>query len=126
MFERAFHEIASANGLPVAGDPTSMFGDTGFRDADLLVGASIKRFSVDACAPLSASKVKGSSHLEIEWQVFSKREGRLIYRGSTTAEYRLEKPTDGGVFKLVLEPFKECVRQLALSRELQGAVLSAR
>ena len=117
MFERAFHEAATENGIPLAGDPSNMFGDRGFEDADYLIGASVYSLNLDACAPQggfgNTSKVKGSGTVGIEWQVFSKVEERIVLRERTTASFKLDRAEEGGVYRLMLEPFRDNVRQLA-------------
>lgn len=125
-FAEVFHKEALSAGLPVAGDPTSLFGDSGYADSDLLVGASIYQMQVDACAPWAANlnSVKGSAVVGVEWQIFSKRQRALIYRVRTTGDFREKKATQGGLYNLVFGAFRANVRSLAADPGLQAALRS--
>lgn len=126
MFVRAFHETAQAYGMPVSGDPTSLFGDQGYRDSDFLIGAQIRELQLDACAPMggfgNTSSIKGRATMAVEWQAFSKREQRLVYRTSTRSVIEIRKAEPGGMYRLVLAPFRDNIRQLADDKMFQFTI----
>ena len=126
MFVRAFHETALAYGLPVAGDPTSLFGDQGYQDSDFLIGAQIRELQLDACAPMggfgNTSSIKGRATMTVEWQVYSKRAQRLVYRTTTRSAIDIPKAQPGGMYTLVLAPFRDNIRQLADDKMFQFSI----
>lgn len=115
-----FHEVLSARGLNIAGDPTDMFGR---RDsagsAEYLIGARIKKISGNICEahhwsdgrPLN--RYSGEMFMEVEWTVFASLSQRVVLKVTTTGYHKQKKSKRQGVILMFHQAFASASENFA-------------
>ena len=112
-FQAAFRSEVSAAGLKTVGKGSDLFAsetDT----AEFLVGAMIKRIHMEVCASRS---VKGSATIEVEWQIYSVADAKVVARIPTSGAF--SAPELGRDWGEMLAPgaFGAAARSLARDEE---------
>ncbi len=122
-FDSAFKDELSGLGFDVIGQARDLFDDGGDQRAEYLVGGTIKSLRVDACLPHSGlgdhATAKGSAWLEVEWQIYSRLDRKVVGTITTRTGSDQKKAEWGGVESMVLGAFAENVRALAATGLLQ-------
>lgn len=112
-FKRIFADEMKAAGLAIGGDATNLFEDQ--KSADLQVGALVTGLRVRTCmtVPIGGTLIGGAGAMEVEWQIFSVSQGKIVARISTQGGYEL-KPIKGGEAGMIIgEAFGDNVKRLA-------------
>lgn len=121
-FEDEFESRMKTAGFDVVGGEADMFDPDAGSRAEYLVGATIKRLDVDACAPHSGlgnkDSVKGRAALDTEWYIYSRLDRKVVARVPTSAEFRRGDADLSGVTGLVAGAFGE-----NLARLIAGGIL---
>jgi serine protease Do len=118
-FRDAFRGEIKDAGLSAVGKGNDLFGSED-ETAQLLVGAMINRLNVEVCSfPLENVVIaRGSALMDIEWQIYSVADGKIIARIPTSgaaAKSRLHDEDWGNVLATVA--FTAAARALARDEE---------
>ena len=124
-FSRIFRDELKATGFRTGGDPTNLFEDQ--KSADLQVGGLITSLRVKTCwtAPVGGKVTGGSGAMEIEWQVYSVIQAKILARIKTRGGFELKPAKDGSVTTIVIGAFSDNVRRLVASDEFRGVVIAS-
>ena len=121
-FMETFFDAMQEMGYSVIGDPTDLFLKA--EDFDQVVydiGALVTGLHLDLCMEGDwwdgdyTGKSKGSGRIRVDWQVYSNRAERRVYRIRTRGNVALRELTSNGIRKLILGSFREAVRGLGES-----------
>jgi len=128
--ERTFRTAMTQAGLAVSGDTDNLF-ETDQKSADLQIGALITNVDAVFCAKtpfisLSTARVSiaGTASMEIEWQVYSSLQGRILARIPTRGRVEDKKGAEGGQIFLLQRAFAENVRALAETASFRAVLRS--
>jgi S1-C subfamily serine protease len=126
-FEEPTRQALKRSGFAIAGDATDPFAEKS--GGDLAVGGTITAISSDFCFPISrpdrpqdTNHVSGSTSLDIDWQVYSSVERRVVAKVHTTGSYQTKVRIEGGFEAIVLEALNDSVAKLTASPEFQQAI----
>jgi serine protease Do len=121
-FDRIFRDEFKKLGFKTGGDPTNLFEDQ--KTAGLQIGALIKALRVKTCktANLLEILVSGSGVMDVEWQIYSVTEARVLARVTTEGGFAVKPRKDFDPFLLVGGVFAENVRRLAADPEFRRIV----
>jgi S1-C subfamily serine protease len=126
-FERVFRTELATLGLHVSGDPTNLFAaDDGA--SDLQVGALILDMRVHECSDIPLrpdEKASGAATMQIEWQIYSASEAKVIARVRTNAGATSDEFLPHGGRQLLVSAFAENVRALAAEPAFRQIVSKA-
>ena len=123
--KRIFADELKAAGLAISGDSTNLFEDQ--KSADLQVGALVTGLRVRTCmtVPIGGTLIGGVGAMEVEWQIYSVSQGRIVARVATQGGYEL-KPRKGGEGATIIgAAFGDNVRRLAADEGFRRLVVSA-
>ena len=118
-FTRAFKDELEAANYRVVGNPDALFEDPSDWQAEYLVAGAIKKLQVFLCAPFESVgdlKVKGKGFMEVDWQVYSRLDRKVVYEQVTQGSSDIDPPRDGGAADLFLEAFAQATRNLLADR----------
>jgi S1-C subfamily serine protease len=134
-YARLFATELKAAGFVPASDPDNLFQTSA--DADLRIAGNIKAIDAKLCLfglilkspddhsqpdPDSAS---GSMIFDIDWQVFSSAQGKVILDKPVRAGATLPKHAQGNFGRLIQEGIRENIRSLIASDEFRKVLLDA-
>lgn len=128
-FDSVFREKINASGFVIAGDPGKLFDDPADRPAEYLVGGSIANIDLDVCYPGVSSQFadyersRGTATIDVEWQIYSQIERRVVLTLHTTGTATRSKSQNGGAFGLVFDAFGDATEKL-VSEEKFAKLLS--
>ena len=106
-------------GYSVVGDPSDLFLKP--EDLDPLVyrvGALITDVELELCLQAHwwkgeyTGRARGSAFMRVDWQVYSERDEKRVFRITTEGRAALSEPTDNGIGELLLGSFREAAREL--------------
>lgn len=118
-FDAIFRDEMRKAGFDTIGDPAKMFETAAENPAQYLVGGAINRLDMHACYrgvnPYGDSyeKSSGQASLDVEWQIYSPIERKVIAVIQTTGTVERPSSQPGGPFGLIFDAFGDSVRQLA-------------
>ena len=123
-FDRVFRDELKKAGLKVGGDPTNLFEEQ--NSSDLQIGALITALAVKTCttATLVKFSLQGSATMDVEWQVYSVSQGKVLVRVSTHAGFVLLPQNEQNASLLVAGVFADSVRRLAADDQFRRIVVS--
>jgi hypothetical protein len=85
--EEVFRSELEKSNYKVVRGPESIFDTDYEKDTELLVGAAIKEMNYDLCFPNigfgDRRTVKGSLHINVDWQIYSMLDRKVIFEIST-------------------------------------------
>jgi len=99
-------EFESAN-YTVVGDPDALFDDPSSWKAEFLIGAIVTDIDMSICS--SVAGLKGEIYLEVNWQVYSRLDRKVVYKTKTEGSY---DATDQTLADLVLYAFGMATQNL--------------
>jgi len=121
-FKQVFREEIAKAGFKLSGDPTNLF-NADESPTDLQIGALVTDLRMRACVWSGdiGEVVKGAAVMDVEWQVFSVSQNRLLARIPTQGGYEVTK------FARHMSPlgpaaFRDNVVRLAASDAFRQAV----
>lgn len=126
-FDEIFREEMRKGGFALAGDPSNLFEEPGDAPGDFQVGGLIKRIDMDVCYPNWTAqnpdddRSRGNATVEVEWQVYSSLDRKVVGRLQTTGVVRGAKQ-DGGPWSILFLAFGDAARQLAANDRLRTAL----
>lgn len=102
-------EFESAN-YTVAGDPDSLFDDSSSWQAEYLIGAIITDIEVGLC--YQPGGTKGDVYLEVNWQVYSRLDRKVVYKTTTEGSYEVIEPSSHAIMDLYVYAFGMAAQNL--------------
>jgi S1-C subfamily serine protease len=102
-------EFESAN-YTVVGDPDSLFDDSSSWQAEYLIGAIITDIEVGLC--YQPGGTKGDVYLEVNWQVYSRLDRKVVYKTTTEGSYEVIEPSSHAVMDLYVYAFGMAAQNL--------------
>jgi len=129
-FERLFREQLAQGGYTVSGDPTNLF-ESDTKTAEIQVGALLTGIDARFCAQQTLRDrffendrivVNGAATMQVEWQIYSTLQGKVIARIPTTGSYATESAIDGGDIVIMQRAFADNARALAASSQFREAL----
>ncbi len=118
-FTRAFKDELEAANYRVVGNPDALFEDPSDWQAEYLVAGAIRKLQVFLCAPYESfgdPKIKGKGFMEVDWQVYSRLDRKVVYEQVTQGSSDIDPPRDGGAADVFLEAFAQSTRNLLADR----------
>lgn len=120
-FEQPARAELKKEGFPIAGDATDPFAEK--TSGDFSIGGTITSLNGGICVGArDSSHAMGSASLEVDWQVYSNVERRVIAKVHTTGEYKVSAMTPGGFEDMMFKALDENLRKLTASSEFQQAI----
>jgi S1-C subfamily serine protease len=123
-FSRIFREELGKVGFKVGGDPTNLFEEGG-QASDLQIGALVKDLRMRMCTPYIGADgpaSKGSAMMDVEWQIYSVAQGKVLARITTHGGYEIKKSVGGAAGQLIGGAFTDNARRLAANDEFRRIV----
>jgi serine protease Do len=122
---RGFEEPARAElkkeGFPVAGDTTDPFAEK--KAGDFSIGGTIVSVNSGFCVShRDTGRAMGFTSLEVDWQVYSNVERKVIAKLHTAANYKAPALAPGGYEHIMFEALDESLQKLTSSTEFQQAI----
>ncbi len=119
-----FRDQVEKAGYKVEGDPNNLF-EHQTTTSEYAVAGTIKSASGFFCLPYSGlgnwENVKGHATLNVEWQVYSYIEKRVIGKINTSGYFDLNKSQVGGFQTIIDGAFAQSVNQLVASQAFKEA-----
>jgi S1-C subfamily serine protease len=128
--ERVFRAELSQAGVSVAGDPTNLF-ETDQKASDLQIGALVTGLKAQFCYQQTFKDVltstdrvitSGTATMNIEWQIYSTVEARVIARIPTSGTYLTKEAIDAGRVVILQRAFADAVRNLVTTEAFRAAI----
>jgi serine protease Do len=121
-FKRIFREEMAKAGFKMSGDPTNLFG-AAEAPTDLQIGALVTDIRMRLCFFRTdfGDVAKGAAVMDVEWQVFSVTQNRLLARIPTHGGYEATKFAKN-ISQLAPAAFRDNVVRLAASDAFRQAV----
>ncbi len=120
-FSDIFRRELGKEKYTVIGAPDSVFEEVPDSKADVLVGAVINKIQTNLCFPFSGSptlsvgstnSVKGGSWMNITWELYSRSEGKVLYKTTTEGSLKTEESISGGYKAFLLGAFSANIKNL--------------
>ncbi len=127
-FTRAFQDELEAANYRVVGDPDALFDDPSDWQAEYLVAGAIKSLQTRLCAPMAGwgdLAVNGAAHMEVEWQVYSRLDRKIVYNLATQGSSDIHPARDGGEVDVFIEAFAHATRNLLADRGFHELIAGA-
>jgi len=126
--EGIFREQVKRAGFRTPGGVDELFESNEDDSVDLLVGASVNRIDMNVCYPRTEDleKSRGTASIDVEWQIYSQLERRVIGRLKITGVANRREAVGGGRFGLVKDAFADAVRQLVQGPQFTDVIAKPR
>lgn len=122
-FEQPIREELKREGLSVAGDAADPFKQT--KDADISIAAIITHIDGKYCLAYLRDGYYGTTEMNVDWQIYSNIERKVIATVHTSGRSKTDTPTRGGIFTVLIGAMDESVKQLTASKEFKAAISAA-
>ncbi len=120
-FEQPAREELKREGFSIAGDATDPFAAKSA--GDFALGGTITALNSALCVGIrDAGKAMGSASLQIDWQVYSNSERRVIAKVHTAADYKAPNFAPGGAEHILFQALADSVKQLTASSDFNEAI----
>lgn len=125
-FDSIFYEEMGRAGFQVEGDPGDLF-DTQPSTSEFALGGAIKGLKGEFTVPSlgSGREFKGRGVMEIEWQLYSRLERRVVARITTRGGVAIDEAAEDNVSRVLRGSFAENVRALASSAEFKKFIIGS-
>jgi hypothetical protein len=111
-----FRSVLMAANYNVVGDPDALFDDPSAWKAEYLVAGAIKSMNVDLCyfydRFVADTKVYGYAVMEVNWQVYSRLDRKVVYQTTTQGRGDTKEPVVTGDPDVFLDGFAQATRNL--------------
>jgi S1-C subfamily serine protease len=123
---QVFRSEVEAAGYKVDGDDDNLFEEAA-SFSEYAVAGVIRGAEGALCFPGFGGddKVKGSAVLDVEWQIYSRLERRVVARIQTRAGVEDRHTAAGGAQSMVIDAFAETVKALVASDEFRKTFVGA-
>ena len=126
LLEPVFHREAAQAGFKTEGDPDNLF-ERSSSSAEYAVGGFVRSVDARVCYPYAVNDnlttSKGEALIEMEWQVYSRLERKVVARIETRGGMALKKEGAGNADKVIHGAFVENVKALLSSEEFRKVLL---
>jgi len=112
-------EFESAN-YTVVGEPDALFDDPSAWKAEYLIGAIVTDIDVSICGSIAG--VKGQIYLEVNWQVYSRLDRKVVFKTTTEGSYEIAEFSDETYDDLVLNGFGTAIQNLLADEKFYALV----
>ena len=125
-FEQPAREELKREGFPVAGDPSDPFAEKG--NGDLAVGGTITSINSLFCYGWPGDQVPdidhvaGSTTIEMDWQLYSNAERRVVAKVHSSGTYGTKAAVQGGYEAIMLLALDDGIKKLTSSSEFEQAI----
>jgi S1-C subfamily serine protease len=128
-FRQIFDKELTAAGFRPAQDTSNLFDDTASSIAEYEVGAAITDLHEEFCGQAHAWRggigVKGAARIGVEWQIYSRLQGRVVAKVTTTGGSEQNSFTDTATADVLNDAFDQNVIALLSSRDFVAALSEA-
>ena len=116
-----FRRELEGRNYPIVGDPYALFGDPSQASAEIFVAGLVTKLDIKVCFPFTGSPtldfgntstVKGGAFMRVIWQVYSRKEGKVVRDISTEGSFQTEETIAGGFPIILRNAFAANVRNL--------------
>jgi len=112
----SFRSVLTAANYNVVGDPDALFDDPSAWKAEYLVAGAIKSMNVNLCyfydRFVADTKVYGYAVMEVNWQVYSRLDRKVVYQTTTQGRGDTKEPVVTGDPDVFLDGFAQATRNL--------------
>jgi S1-C subfamily serine protease len=125
-FEQPIREELKKEGFVVVGDPSDPFSEKS--GGDLAIGGTITSIASDFCYRLQDEQaqdtdhISGSTTIEIDWQVYSNTERRVVAKVREVGAYSTKPEIRGGFQAIMLQALDDSLKRLTASPEFRQAL----
>ncbi len=116
--EQPSREELKRQGFPIAGDVTDPFADQSA--GDFSVGGTITAIDGGFC--FDDGRVSGFTSMEMDWQVYSNVERRVVAKVHTAGKYKAARNIPGSFEIVVFAALGDSLNKLTTSPEFQQAI----
>lgn len=124
-----FKAVMEDVGFKVVGDSSAVFEDSSGASAEFSVGGAITRMHAEICYPHSGlgdtTREKGSVLLDVEWEIYSNQQRKVVARIATTAGVEIKEARIGLFAELTRTAMRRNMMALAASSEFRSLVVGA-
>ncbi len=128
-FTEAFREELAKANYSVVGNPDALFDDPSEWKAELLVAGVVTKLEVKLCWPKPFLghhlETRGGTYIQVDWQVYSRLDRKVVYEVSTVGSYETETAAEGNNIKIPINAFSLAVRNLLADRRFHELVAAA-
>ena len=121
-----FHDEMSAASFHVVGDPDALFDDPDDDRARYVVAGLVSTIRANVCYPalyFDTAKAKGEAFMEVDWQIFSRLDRRIVLELTTRGQGAVARSRGGGDVELLLLAFAQATRNLVADAAFRDLVL---
>ena len=123
MLRDAFRAEVAGSGVSTVGRGGDLFSNES-EPAQFLVGALVKRVAFDICgmADDSGTFIRGEAVIDVEWQVYSVAEAKVVARITTNGTFKRRGVAEEWRDPAILGAFTNAAHNLATSGQLERAI----
>jgi S1-C subfamily serine protease len=131
FYTGAFQTELERAGYKVVTPGDNLFAsDSDSGSADYEAAAIVTAEHIEGCVSPGSSlfthheagDVRGNGSMEVDWQIYSRLQKRVVARAHTSGTFQIDQAVPGGVQKLVTAVFAENVRELAQNADFRAAM----
>lgn len=117
LFAPAFHKALSTAGFAPSNDQDNLF-EPQRDEGEFVVGGVISNLAMTTCfnsglLARANKNIKGRARMDVEWQIYSRLERKVVRRIKTTGSFEEKKPGPYSPIKFVLAAFSANAAALA-------------
>jgi len=126
-FEQPTRTELKKEGFAVVGDTSDPFAEKSA--GDLAIGGTITSIAGDFCFrtlsrghPSDTNHVSGSTAIEVDWQLYSNVERRVVAKVHASGSYKTRAEVQGGPEAIMFMALGDSIKKLTASPEFQQAI----
>jgi hypothetical protein len=112
-------EFESAN-YTVVGDPDALFDDPSSWKAEYLIGTIVTDIDISICRSIAG--LRGQIYLEVNWQVYSRLDRKVVFKTTTEGFYEIVEPADETYDDMILNSFGMATQNLLADEKFYALV----
>jgi S1-C subfamily serine protease len=128
-FTDRFREELKVANYEVVGNPDSLFEDESEWKAELLVAGLVNDLKMNLHFPLAGMgnlvDSKGSVYLQVEWQIYSRLERKVVLKLTTEGSVEQQKTSQNGMENAISDAFAMAVKNLLGEKRFYDLVVSS-
>jgi S1-C subfamily serine protease len=102
------------------GDPDALFDDSSSWKAEYLIGAMVTDMDISICSSIAG--LRGQIYLEVNWQVYSRLDRKVVFKTTTEGSYEIEEPADETYYDMILNSFGMATQNLLADEKFYALV----
>ena len=127
-FDDVLRDEMSKAGFKVEGDPNNLF-EQPTSTSEYAIAGSITNIQAKFCAPMAGfgdfNSVKGSALIDMDWQIYSRLEKRVIAKVRTQGGAQIKNSAPGNFENIVFAAFAENVKGLINAPEFRTTYIGS-